>query len=129
MERGGQRAGGWLTAERHEGKREKGVTIPPHAAHMDTAVLCQKGHPGVLWPHKKLAGPGGLPRIVVLLLIPAVLQDRATSQGQCLRHHKPLAEIQLSISASSGEAVTDSFTSPYTNLPGNLQGFSCPDYS
>lgn len=125
MERGGKHIREWLTADRHEGKWEGGVPFLPHAAHMDTAVLCQKGHPGVLWPHKKMAGPGGMPQIVVLLLIPTVLQDRAMSQGQCLQHHKPLAEIHLSISTSSSKAVTDVFT----NLRGKLQGFSCPDYS
>lgn len=123
--------GGWLWRGMKESGRR--VNFPPHGAHMDTAVLWQEGHPNTLEccdpPHpRKLAGLGGMPQIAVLILIPAVLQDQAMSQGHHLRHHKPLGEIQLSISASSGKAVTDAFTSPYTNLCGNLQGFSCPDY-
>ena len=87
MERGGQGVEGRLTAERHEGKQEKGVTFPPRGAHMDMAVLWQEGHPrhpGVLQPTphpQKPAGLEGMPWITVLLLIPPVLQDQANISG------------------------------------------------
>lgn len=86
---------GQLPVEEYEGKCEKGVTFPPHGAYIDSAVLWTPQHPGVMQLLRNLVGLGGMLWMMVFFLVPTVLQDQVISQGEHLRHNKPLREIQL----------------------------------